>query len=77
MDYSLALVSILFVMYVFDKTCLLLERKGWLSYSQTKKCNGKSVFSDFDDYIQPKRQSCKADGKPEENRSTQTRYYLE
>jgi hypothetical protein len=77
MDYVLAIVSILFVMYAFDKTCLWLERKGWLSYSQTKRCNGKSVFSDLEDYIQPKRQTCKADGKLEEDRPIPTRYYLE
>tara|TARA_B110001454_G_scaffold28073_1_gene27414 strand:+ start:980 stop:1213 length:234 start_codon:yes stop_codon:yes gene_type:complete len=77
MDYVLAAVFIVLVMYVFDKACLWLERKGWLNYSQTKKCNGKSVFSDLSDYMQPKHQTCKANGKPEDERPIPTRYYLE
>lgn len=82
MDYILAAVFIIFVMYVFDKVCLWLEAKGWLNYSQTKKCNGKSVFSDLTDYIQPQKPCMaesdeKRDDHQQDDRPIPTRYYLE
>ncbi len=81
MDYFLAAVFIIFVMYTFDKACLWLEKRGWLHYSQTKKCNGKSVFSDLSDYIHPQT-PCMVDSdekkaNPKEDRPIPTRYYLE
>lgn len=81
MDYFLAAAFIIFIMYTFDKVCLFLESKGWLNYSQTKKCNGRSIFGDLSDYIQPKV-PCAADSKDnkakmKEETTTPARYFIE
>ncbi|MBL7555963.1 MAG: hypothetical protein JNM24_09095 [Bdellovibrionaceae bacterium] len=81
MDYILAAAFIIFIMYTFDKVCLFLESKGWLNYSQTKKCSGRSIFSDLSDYIQP-QVPCTADCKDNkaeinEEKTTPARYFIE
>lgn len=78
MDYILATVLVVSIIVVFDKVVLWLEKQGWLNYQQTEKCNGKSVFSELSDYMQPK--VCPAEcseNKTETKKERPTRYFLE